>query len=377
MSSPLKRTALHSFHLAQQAKMEAFAGYHMPISYGKLGVLKEHLYTRQVAGIFDVSHMRQYEVRSTDREKFMEYVTPVDLQRTQVGQGTLTILTNAQGGIKDDCIVTKMDDHLLLVLNAGCKDKDVAHMEEVLDEGAMKGADVRLVPLERSLIALQGPQAAAILSEFMDGVPDMDFMHCRQKVKIKGMEVQVTRCGYTGEDGFEIAASDRDVVTLVELLLSRKAELIGLGARDSLRLEAGLGLYGHEMTEDINPVAARLMWTISKRRMEEGGFIGYEAIKNFRDNASKGAVPRLRVGLVSTGPVAREKTVIEVDGKQVGEVTSGCPSPCLKKNIALGYVDRGLAAKGVKVDLVVRGRRVPAEVVTPPFVPAHYYRKPK
>lgn len=376
MSASLKKTALHSFHLASQAKMEGFAGYHMPISYPKMGVLKEHFYTRQVAGIFDISHMGQYEIRGADREKFMEYVTPVDLQRTQVGQGALTMLTNEKGGIKDDCIVTKFDDHLFLVLNGGCKDKDVAHLRSVLD-GAMKGADVQLVPLERSLVALQGPKAAAILSQFMDGVPDMDFMHCRRKVDIKGMEVQVTRCGYTGEDGFEIAAADKDVVALVELLMSKDAEMIGLGARDSLRLEAGLNLYDHELTEETNPVAARFMWSVSKRRMEEGGFIGYEPIKDFKENATKGAVPRLRVGLVSTGPVAREHTVIEVEGKQVGEVTSGCPSPCLKKNIALGYLDRALAKKGVKVDLVVRDRRVPAQVVTSRFVSDRYYRKAK
>ncbi|KAG5490272.1 hypothetical protein JKF63_00392 [Porcisia hertigi] len=375
MSSSLRKTALHSFHVAQKAKMDEFAGYHMPISYSKLGALREHFYTRQVAGIFDISHMGQYEVRGTDRERFMEYVTPIDLQRTKTGYGALTMLTNAQGGIKDDCIVTRMADHLVLVLNAGCKEKDVAHLEEVLREGPMKGADVQLVPLERSLIALQGPKAAVMLSEFMDGVPDMDFMTCRQKVNIKGMEVQVTRCGYTGEDGFEMAVSDNDVVALVELLISRGAEMAGLGARDSLRLEAGLNLYGHELSEEINPVAARFMWPISRRRMDEGGFVGYEPIKHFRDHGSKGAVPRLRVGLVSTGPVARANTVIEVDGKPVGQVTSGCPSPCLKKNIALGYLDRGLAKDGVQVDLVVRGRRVPAGVVIPPFVPPKYYRK--
>ncbi|KAG5464229.1 hypothetical protein LSCM1_00409 [Leishmania martiniquensis] len=377
MSSSLRKTALHSFHLARQARMEAFAGYHMPISYRRLGVLKEHLYTREVAGVFDVSHMGQYEVRGADRERFVEHVTPIDLHRTPAGQAALTMLTNAQGGIKDDCIVTKMEDHLFLVLNAACKEKDIAHMEAALHEGAMKGADVQLVPLERSLVALQGPKAAAILSEFMDGVPDMNFMCCRQRVNIKGMEMRVTRCGYTGEDGFEISVSNEDVVALVELFVSKKAEMIGLGARDSLRLEAGLNLYGHELTEETNPVAARFMWSISKRRMEEGGFLGYERIKYFRDNASKGAVPRLRVGLVSTGPVARENTAIEVNGKRVGAVTSGGPSPCLKKNIALGYLDRELAKKGVKVDLVVRDRRVPAEVVTPPFVTPHFYRKPE
>ncbi|KAL7695881.1 aminomethyltransferase mitochondrial precursor [Lotmaria passim] len=376
--SSLKKTALHSFHVAQKAKMEGFAGYHMPISYPKMGVLKEHLYTREVAGIFDVSHMGQYEIRGADREKFMEFVTPVDLKRSHPGHASLTMLTNATGGIKDDCIVTKMEDHLFLVLNAGCKDKDVAHIHEALKTAPeLRGADVQFIPLERSLVALQGPKAAAILSEFVDGVPDMDFMSCRQKVNIKGIEAQVSRCGYTGEDGFEIAVADKDAVALVELFLSKKAEMIGLGARDSLRLEAGLNLYGHELSEETNPVAARFMWSISKRRMEEGGFIGYDAIKHFRDNASKGAVPQLRVGLVSTGPVAREHTKIEVDGKEVGYVTSGCPSPCLKKNVALGYVNRDLAKKGTKVNLVVRDRRVPAEIATPPFVPTKYYRKPQ
>ncbi|KPI86720.1 putative aminomethyltransferase mitochondrial precursor [Leptomonas seymouri] len=376
--SSLKKTALHGYHLAQKAKMEGFAGYHMPISYPKMGVLKEHIYTREMAGIFDVSHMGQYEIRGADRERFMEYVTPVDLKKSQPGHASLTFLSNEKGGIKDDCIVTKMDDHLFLVLNAGCKVKDVAHIEDVLrNSPQMRGADVHFTPLERSLIALQGPKAASILSEFVDGVPDMDFMSCRQEVNVKGMRLQITRCGYTGEDGFEISVADKDALPLVELFLSKKAEMIGLGARDSLRLEAGLNLYGHELSEDTNPVAARFMWSISKRRMEEGGFIGYDSIKHFKDNASKGAVPQLRVGLVSTGPVARLHTVIKADGKEVGYVTSGCPSPCLKKNIALGYVDRDLAKKGTKVELVVRDRLVPAEIVTPPFVPSKYYRKPQ
>lgn len=372
----LKKTALHGFHVARQAKMEAFAGYQMPISYAKMGVLKEHLYTRNMAGVFDVSHMGQYEVRGADREKFMEYVTPVDLRRTNINCGALTMLTNEKGGVKDDCIVTKMEDHLFLVLNAGCKDKDVAHMRSVLEEGPMKGADVQLIPLERSLVAFQGPMAASILSKYVEDVPGLDFMHCRQNVKIKGIDAHVTRCGYTGEDGFEIAVADEDVVSLVELLLAEEAEMVGLGARDSLRLEAGLNLYGHELSEDINPVAARFMWCISKRRLEEGGFIGHEAIMQFKNTAATGGVPQLRVGFISTGPVARENTIVEVDGKPVGRITSGCPSPCLKKNIALGYIERDLAKKGAKVNLVVRDRRVPAEVTTPPFVPPKYHRKP-
>ncbi|EPY22708.1 aminomethyltransferase [Strigomonas culicis] len=351
--------------------MAEFAGYDMPISYPGMGVLKEHLYTREAAGIFDVSHMGQYEIRGADRERFLEWVTPVDLKRTAVTQGALTMITNAAGGIKDDCIVTKYEDHLFLVLNAGCKDKDMAHLEAMRAE--FKG-DVAFVPLERSLIALQGPQAAAIVGKYVADIPALDFMYGRQKVDVKGIPVQLTRCGYTGEDGFEIAVADSQAEALTELLLAEGAKLIGLGARDSLRLEAGLNLYGHELTEETTPVAARFMWSISKRRMEEGGFIGYEPIKHAKENAS--AVPQLRVGILSSGPVARENTPIELDGKVVGRLTSGCPSPCLKKNVGLGYVDRALAKKGTAVELVVRGKRVKAEVATPPFVPAHYYRKP-
>ncbi|KPA81397.1 putative mitochondrial aminomethyltransferase, mitochondrial precursor [Leptomonas pyrrhocoris] len=374
----LKKTALHGFHISQKAKTVDFAGFHMPMAYAKLGTIKEHHYSRKVVSMMDVSHVGQFEIRGADRERFMEHITPVDFQKARHGQASLSMMMNERAGIKDDCMLTKMDDHLVMVLNGGCKDKDVAHIEDVLQNSPQtRGADVQFIPLERSLIAVQGPKAATILSEFVDGIPDMDFMSCRQKVNVKGMEVQLSRCGYTGEDGFEIAVSNEDVVPLVELLQSRHVELIGLGARDTLRMETGLNLYGNELSEETNPVALRLMWWISKRRMEEGGFIGHAALKHLRANATKGAVPQLRVGLVSTGPVPRRDTVIEVDGKEVGYVTSGVPSPTLKKNVALGFIDRAFADVGTKVDFVVRGRRVPAEVAKPPFLLPKYYRKPQ
>lgn len=372
----LKRTALHSFHISQKAKMVDFAGFHMPIVYAKLGTVKEHHYSREVASMVDISHVAQFEVRGADREKFLEHITPVDFQKAQYGQASLSMMMNEKAGIKDDCMVTRMEDHLVMVMNGGCKDKDVAHIQDTLKNSPLvRGADVQFIPLERSLVAMQGPKAAEILSEFVDGIPDMDFMSCRQKVKINGIEVQLSRCGYSGEDGFEIAVADKDVVQLVELLQSRNVELIGLGARDTLRMETGLNLYGNELSEETNPVALRLMWWISKRRMAEGGFIGHEALKQLRANASKGAVPQLRVGLVSTGPIPRRDTVIEVDGKKVGFVTSGVPSPTLKKNLALGFIDREFAEVGTKVDFVVRDRRVPAEVAKPPFLTPKYYRK--
>lgn len=370
--SSLKKTSLYGLHLAEKATMAEFAGYSMPILYARMGVLKEHMYTRQNAGLFDVSHMGQYELRGADREKFMKWATPIDLGKLNNGQGCLTMILNEKGGIKDDCIVSKYDDHLFLVLNAGCKDKDVAHLEGLMKD--FKG-NVHLVPLERSLLALQGPNAVSVLSHYIDNVGSLGFLYGLQKLQVKGVTVQVTRCGYSGEDGFEIAVSDNDAATLVELLMKHDARLTGLGARDSLRLEAGLNLYGHELTEDTSPVAARLMWCISKRRMESGGFVGYESVKHFSDNPS--SVPQLRVGILSEGPVAREGTSIEVNGRAVGHVTSGCPSPCVKKNIGLGYVDRDIAKVGTKVDLVVRDRRIPAEVASLPFVPARQFRKGK
>lgn len=351
--------------------MGEFAGYDMPIFYQGMGVLKEHMYTREAAGIFDVSHMGQYEIRGADRVKFTEWVMPADVAKMPSGTSVLTMIPNERGGLLDDCIITKYEDHIFVVLNAGCKEKDVEHLEKMRAE--FKG-DVQLVPLERSLVALQGPKAAQILSHYVDNLADLDFLHGRKEVIIKGMKTQVTRCGYTGEDGFEIAAENKEVGNLVDLLMEKDAKLIGLGARDSLRLEGGMNLYGHELSEDINPVAARFMWAIPKRRMEEGGFIGYEKIKFFKENNS--AVPQLRVGVISTGPVARENTPIEVNGKVVGRLTSGCPSPCIKKNIGLGYVDRDLAKKGTKVELIIRDRRVAAEITPPPFVPLRYYRKP-
>ncbi|KAL7695880.1 aminomethyltransferase mitochondrial precursor [Lotmaria passim] len=374
----LKKTALHSFHISQKAKMVNFAGYHMPIAYAKLGLLKEHHYSREVASMVDVSHVAQFEVRGADRERFLEFITPVDFQKARCGQASLSMMMNEKAGIKDDCMVTKMEDHLVMVMNGGCMEKDVAHINNVLQNAPeMHGADVHFIHLDRSLIAVQGPKVAAILSEFVEGIPDMDFMSCRQKVNIKGIEVQLSRCGYSGEDSFEIAVSNDDVVPLVELLQSRGVEMIGLGARDTLRMETGLNLYGNELSEETNPVALRLMWWISKRRMEEGGFIGYDALKHLKANASKGAVPQLRVGLVSEGLIPRRGTKIEVDGKEVGYVTSGVPSPTLKKNLALGFIDREFADIGTNVDFIVRGRRVPARVAKPPFLAPKYYRKPQ
>lgn len=370
MSAPVKQTTLNALHRRLGARMAPFAGYDMPIQYPKMGVLKEHLHTRSKAGVFDVAHMGQVRFFGSDREKFLEWVTPADVKALPIAGGRLTMLTNEKGGIIDDCIITRFADHSFMVINAGCKDKDLAHLDERLKE--FKG-DVRMEVLDRSLIALQGPTAMAALGAYVDGLEKLPFMTGLLDKSVKGMPVQITRCGYTGEDGFEIAAEHKDIEALTELLLTNPdVQMIGLGARDSLRMEAGMCLYGHELDETINPVAARLMWTITKRRMEEGGFIGFDAVRNFKQQQE--LVPRLRVGIVSEGSVARENVAIIVDGKEVGRTTSGCPSPSTGKNVAMGYIDREFSKNNTKVLLNVRNKMIEGKIVGTPFHPTSYYK---
>jgi aminomethyltransferase len=281
------------------------------------------------------------------------------------------MILNPAGGVIDDCIITRYEDHVFVVINAGCKDKDIAHFQQKLTE--FKG-DVTMEIVDKSLVALQGPLAHKVLSQYVSNLDKLPFMSGLLNQSVKGIPVQVTRCGYTGEDGFEISAEHKDVEALTELFLTNPdVQMIGLGARDSLRLEAGMCLYGHELNETINPVAARLMWCITKDRMTKGGFIGYDKVKEFRDKQQE-LVPQVRVGVMSQGPVARDATPIQLDGKVVGNVTSGCPSPTVGKNIAMAYVDRALANKGQKVQLNVRNKLIEGEVVTLPFTKPNYYK---
>jgi aminomethyltransferase len=224
----------------------------------------------------------------------------------------------------------------------------------------------------QALLALQGPKAMAVLGQYVPELSKLPFMYGRPGT-VAGIPVHITRCGYTGEDGFEISVADTKAEELANVFLkSSDVQLIGLGARDSLRLEAGLNLYGHELNEDINPVAARIMWCISKRRLAEGGYIGHVNVLMCKENEAM--VPRLRSGIISVGPVARENTNVLVNGKKVGVVTSGCPSPSLGKNVAIAYLDREVSKKGTAVQLEVRGKLIPGEVTTTPFVPTRYYK---
>uniref|UniRef100_A0A3Q2XNF7 Aminomethyltransferase n=1 Tax=Hippocampus comes TaxID=109280 RepID=A0A3Q2XNF7_HIPCM len=341
----LKKTPLFDFHRAHGGKMVEFAGWSMPVQY-KDSHISSHMHTREHCAIFDVSHMLQ---------------------------GTLSLFTNNKGGIIDDLIVTKTDQgYLYVVSNAGCADKDSAHMKARLAEFKASGSDVDLEFLDEALIAVQGPSMSQVLQEGLkEDLSKLPFMTSALATVFGIPGCRVTRCGYTGEDGVEISVPESRVVELTERLLAHnEVRLAGLGARDSLRLEAGLCLYGNDIDESTTPVEATLVWTIGKRRRQAKDFPGADIIVP----QIKAKTTRKRVGLVSTGPPVRQHTpILSPDGKVIGEVTSGCPSPCLKKNVAMGYVDAAFAKNGTAIQVEVRKKAVAATVCKMPFVPTNYY----
>jgi aminomethyltransferase len=371
---PLAHTPLHALHVARGARMVPFAGYEMPVQYAD-GIIAEHTHTREAAGLFDVSHMGQAFVVGADHAtaaRAMEALVPADLVDLALGRQRYTQLTDANGGILDDLMVTRSADPdedgvLMLVVNAARKDADYAHIAAGLP------GDVRLIRADhRALIALQGPKAAAVLERHSAGAAAMPFMTARS-ASFDGIDCHVSRSGYTGEDGYEISVKANRVRAIAERLLGHgEVKPIGLGARDSLRLEAGLCLYGHDLDTGTSPVEAGLAWSIQKRRREEGGFPGAERVlAELRDGAR-----RLRVGLRPEGRVpAREGAEIKSsDGAPIGKVTSGGFGPSLGAPIAMGYVERAFAAPGTSILLVVRGKDLPASVAALPFVPHRYHR---
>ncbi|TXL69959.1 glycine cleavage system aminomethyltransferase GcvT [Vineibacter terrae] len=368
-SDSLKRTPLHALHVALGAKLVPFAGYDMPVQF-PMGILNEHLHTRRAAGLFDVSHMGQIRLTAKPGKNAaaaVERLVPGDIAGLQPGQMRYTQLTNAAGGILDDLMVTSTGDHLLLVVNAACKDADLAHIRQHLSD------DVEIEPMfARGLLALQGPDAADVLGRQAPQVRAMTFM-TGSFVMIDGVECYVTRSGYTGCDGYEISTPAEAAERIARLLLADdRVKPIGLGARDSLRLEAGLCLYGHDIDTATTPVEAGLVWSIGKERRAKGGFPGDEII--IRQIAS--GAPRRRVGLRPEGrTIAREGTeIIDAAGAVVGKVTSGGFGPSLNGPLAMGYVDRAQAASGTKLALRVRGKPVTAEIVPMPFVKHTYWR---
>uniref|UniRef100_A0A671PHE0 Aminomethyltransferase n=1 Tax=Sinocyclocheilus anshuiensis TaxID=1608454 RepID=A0A671PHE0_9TELE len=368
----LKKTPLYEFHRAQGGKMVEFAGWSMPVQY-KDSHINSHMHTRQHCSIFDVSHMLQTKVYGRDRVKFIESLIVGDIAELKDNQGTLSLFTNTKGGIMDDLIVTKTDQgYLYVVSNAGCADKDSAHMQARLQEFKAAGHDVDLEFMDESLIALQGPSMAQVLQKGVgDDLRKLTFMTSVLTPVFGIQGCRVTRCGYTGEDGVEISVPSGDIVSLTEKLLAdSEVKLAGLGARDSLRLEAGLCLYGNDIDETTTPVEASLVWTIGKRRRQARDFPGADIIVP----QIKAKTQRKRVGLISTGPPVRQHTpILSSDGRVIGEVTSGCPSPCLKQNVAMGYVEAAFSKVGTSMQVEVRKKEVPAVVSKMPFVPTKYY----
>lgn len=371
---PLDRTPLHARHVALGARMVPFAGYDMPVQY-PAGILAEHSWTRESAGLFDVSHMGQAFLVGPDHEttaRALEALVPADIVGLAPGKQRYTQLLNAEGGILDDLMVTRSaepeeDGALLLVVNAGRKHADYAHIAAHLP------ADVSLVQAaHRGLIALQGPEAAEVLAALAPEVAEMGFMTLRS-VKLGGGPANVSRSGYTGEDGFEISAPAARIGAIWDaLLLDSRVRPVGLGARDSLRLEAGLCLYGHDLDETTTPVEAGLTWSIQKRRRAEGGFPGAERIQA----ELAGAPKRVRVGLLPEGraPAREGAEIATPDGTVIGVLTSGGFGPSLNGPCAMGYVPPDFAAPGTRLDLIVRGRPLPATVAPMPFVPHRYKR---
>ena len=367
-AGPLKRTPLHALHRELGARLVPFAGYEMPVQY-PTGILAEHTQTRTAAGLFDVSHMGQVRLTAKPGQnaaKAVETLVPGDISGLQPGQQRYTQLTNETGGILDDLMVTSTGDHLLAVLNAACKDTDLAHIQKHLS------GTCEIEPMfSRGLMALQGPQAAQALARLAPSVATMKFM-TGTYVTIDDVQCYVTRSGYTGGDGYEISTPAEATEAIARKLLAQpEVKPIGLGARDSLRLEAGLCLYGHDIDTTTTPIEAVLLWSIGKERRVQGGFPGAAVIQK---QIAEGA-PRKRIGLLPEGKaIAREGAEIAIGGKIVGKVTSGGFSPTLGRAVAMGYVERAQSANGTKVELVVRGKPVPAEISPMPFVKHAYYR---
>jgi aminomethyltransferase len=370
-AAPLKRTPLYDLHCALGARMVGFAGYEMPVQYSS-GIIAEHLHTRAKAGLFDVSHMGQIRLRGAAAARAVEALVPGDLQGLAPRRMRYTLLLNEAGGILDDLIATREGDGLMLVVNAARKDDDLAHLAAHLDRA------VAIEPhFERALLALQGPEAAAVLARHASGVDRMAFMSAAE-VTVAGVATLVTRSGYTGEDGFELSMDAADAALVAEALL-REPEVapVGLGARDTLRLEAGLCLYGHDIDETTNPVEAGLAWTIARRRRAEGGFPGAATIlRQLAESQLSMQQGRKRVGIRPDGRApARDGTaILDPSGNPVGRVTSGGFGPSLGGPIAMGYVEAAHAAPGSALALVVRDVPRPAHVAPLPFVPTRYYR---
>lgn len=368
----LLTTPLHALHRELGARMVPFAGYDMPVQY-PAGVLKEHLHTRAHAGLFDVSHMGQIRLTGANAAKALETLVPVDIIDLPVGMQRYAMFTNESGGILDDLMVANIgNDELILVVNAACKDQDLAHLQQHL----AGQCDIHPLFEERALLALQGPEAVTVLARLAPEVAKMTFMQFA-KVTLLGADCYVSRSGYTGEDGFEISVPADQADALARRLLAEpEVAPIGLGARDSLRLEAGLCLYGHDMNTETTPIQASLLWAISKVRRADGaragGFPGAEQI--FAQQQA--GVSSKRVGLLpqERTPVREGAEIVDANDKTIGTVSSGGFGPSLGGPLVMAYLDSAYTALDSEVWAIVRGKKVPMRVSKMPFVAQRYYR---
>jgi aminomethyltransferase len=364
MSTANLKTALFDFHVAHGAKMVPFAGYEMPIQYAA-GIVNEHNQVRNSAGIFDVSHMGQFSIVGDDSVcASIEKVIPIDLSKLKMNQSKYSFLMNEQGGIDDDLIVTRVEKGINIVLNAACKHNDVQVLQSVLPN-----PDCATLHDHLSLIAIQGPKAVSIVDAMIPGVANLKFMN-GGKFTYDGETVYVTRSGYTGEDGFEISISNDKVENLCKYLVEKTdASLIGLGARDSLRLEAGLCLYGHDLDKTTSPIEADLLFGIAKSRRENFNFIGGAVVKQHVEQG----ITRKRVGIQLEGKIiARENAKIFKQDQEVGIVTSGSFGPSVGAAVVMGYVNFNCSEVGTSVELEVRGKKYPAKICLLPFYQKSY-----
>ncbi len=362
----IKKTSLNKLHQDNKAKFVEFAGYEMPIQYS-LGIIEEHKFTRSNSGIFDVSHMGQLFIYGDDNlTNDLEKIFPLDLKNLKLNSSKYSFLMNDKAGVYDDLIITKLEEGFLIILNAACKDNDYKILSSLL-----KDKYKMVLDNQKSLIAIQGPKSVEILNQILKTVADLNFMSGNW-FTYKDQKLYVTRSGYTGEDGFEVSISNELAEVFTKELLENGAKLIGLGARDTLRLEAGLCLYGHELGTEITPIEANLKWAISKERLNNGGFIGSDnVISQIKEGAKK-----IRVGIKPEGRlIAREKTKIYNESEKViGEVTSGTFGPSVNGPIAMGFVDQEFSKKETKILLEVRGKKYPANICKLPFYKKSYVK---
>ncbi len=361
-----QKTALYNIHKNLGAKFVPFAGYEMPIQY-KDGIVQEHLSTREYAGFFDVSHMGQFFIKEKENLAVtLEKIIPADLKKLKVNHSKYSFLLNDKGGVIDDIIITKKKDGILIILNAACKEKDIKQISKYL-----KSSFETILDEKSSLVALQGPRSAEILEKICPGVKELKFMQGNE-FTIKGKFSYITRSGYTGEDGFEISIENSEVEKLIEFFIENKVKPVGLGARDTLRLEAGLCLYGHDLNEEINPVEANLKWAISKRRREEGGFNGFETIKKDLEKGTE----KIRVGLKPLSRIiAREGVkIFSENEKEIGIVTSGTYGPSVKLPVAMGYINSNFSKEGTKIKILIRDKFYDAQICRLPFYKKNYVK---